>query len=40
MIDNIRTVTSIVSTVTGNGHYGCGGDGGPAVDASLKNPGM
>ena len=37
----IRKVGSagMISTVAGNGHYGCGGDGGPAVNASLKNPG-
>lgn len=28
----------MISTFAGNGHYGCGGDGGPAVDASFKNP--
>ena len=37
----IRRVNAagIISTVVGNGHYGCGGDGGPATHASLKNPG-
>jgi sugar lactone lactonase YvrE len=29
----------IISTLVGDGRYGCGGDGGPAVDASLRNPG-
>ena len=37
----IRRVNAagMISTVVGNGHYGCGGDGGPATHASLKNPG-
>jgi len=29
----------IISTVAGDGRYGCGGDGGQATDASFKNPG-
>jgi hypothetical protein len=30
----------VISTVAGNGHRGCGGDGGQAVDASFRNPGQ
>ncbi len=30
--------TGDITTVAGNGQYGCGGDGGPAVDASFKDP--
>jgi len=29
----------IISTVAGSGHHGCGGAGGPATQASMKNPG-
>jgi hypothetical protein len=29
----------IISTFAGDGRHGCGGDGGPAVDASFRNPG-
>jgi len=29
----------IITTVAGDGRYGCGGDGGQATDASFKNPG-
>jgi hypothetical protein len=37
----IRRVNKVgtITTVAGTGRYGCGGDGGLAVDASLKNPG-
>ena len=28
----------VITTFAGTGTYGCGGDGGPAVDASLRNP--
>jgi trimeric autotransporter adhesin len=31
--------TGVITTVAGNGEYGCGGDDGPAVDASFRNPG-
>ncbi len=34
-IDN----TGLLTTVAGNGNYGFGGDGGPAVSAFLQNPG-
>ena len=30
----------IITTFAGNGHYGCGGDGGPAVDASFRDPNL
>lgn len=29
----------IISTVAGDGRFGCGGDGGPATEASFRNPG-
>jgi len=28
----------VITTFAGTGAYGCGGDGGPAVNASLRNP--
>jgi sugar lactone lactonase YvrE len=34
MVDTHGTIT----TFAGTGEYGCGGDGGPAVDASFRNP--
>lgn len=39
-LHRVRKVDSagIISTVAGNGSYGYGGDGGPAISASLRNP--
>jgi trimeric autotransporter adhesin len=34
----IDAVTGSTTTVAGDGSYGCGGDGGPATDASLGSP--
>ena len=34
----VRNYASIISTLGGNGIWGYGGDGGPATEASIKNP--
>lgn len=35
MVDH---TTGVITTVVGNGDNACGGDGGPAVDASIRDP--
>jgi gliding motility-associated-like protein len=39
IISKLDMKTGIITTVAGNGVFGFGGDGGPAVNANLWNPG-
>jgi hypothetical protein len=34
----VDQTTGVITTVVGNGDNACGGDGGPAVDASIRDP--
>jgi len=37
-IRRVDHTTGVITTVVGNGDNACGGDGGPAVDASIRDP--
>jgi sugar lactone lactonase YvrE len=39
VIRKVTVSTGIISTVAGTGTYGYSGDGGPAIDAKINNPG-
>jgi sugar lactone lactonase YvrE len=38
VVRRVDAATGIITTIAGNGNFGFGGDGGPAIDAELNSP--